>query len=419
MVEKHRLNNGVRVVIEKIPHVKSVSIGFWVGVGSNHENINNNGITHFIEHMLFKGTKNRTAKQIAESIDSIGGQLNAFTSKECTCYYAKVLDARLPVAVDVLTDMLFHSTFSETEIEKEKSVVLEEINMYEDSPEDLAHDLLAQTAFHHHPLGLPILGSHETVNRFHREMLLDYVRDNYTADNIVISAAGNFDHEQLFRLLEEKFAGHFAIGAERQEGNLPVFHRNASIRYKDIEQLHLCIGLKGVPLGDKDLYPLLVMNNVFGGSMSSRLFQNIREDKGLAYSVFSYPSSYKQIGMMTIYAGINPSQLSEVAKLINEEIQIIKRKGLTEEELYKSKEQLKGNYILGLESTSSRMTATGKSELLLNQVYTQKEVLEKIDAVTFEEVHQVIQKVFDLEYTSVALVGKADAKTDVHAFLNF
>lgn len=419
MVEKHRLNNGVRVVIEKIPHVKSVSLGFWVGVGSNHENINNNGITHFIEHMLFKGTKNRTAKQIAESIDSIGGQLNAFTSKECTCYYAKVLDTHLPVAVDVLTDMLFHSTFSEAEIEKEKSVVLEEINMYEDSPEDLAHDLLAQTVFHNHSLGLPILGSHGTVNCFHREMLLDYVRDNYTADNIVISVAGNFDQEQLFQLLEEKFAGHFGIGAERQESNPPVFHRNVSVRYKDIEQLHLCIGLKGVPLGDKDLYPLLVMNNVFGGSMSSRLFQNIREDKGLAYSVFSYPSSYKQIGMMTIYAGINPNQLSEVTKLMNEEIQIIKEKGLTEEELYKSKEQLKGNYILGLESTSSRMTAIGKSELLLNQVYTQKEVLEKIDAVALEEVHQVIQKIFDLEHASVALVGKADAKTDVHAFLNF
>ncbi|MBB6216529.1 putative Zn-dependent peptidase [Anaerosolibacter carboniphilus] len=419
MVERYRLSNGVRVIVEQIPHVKSVSLGFWIGVGSIHENSNNNGITHFIEHMLFKGTSNRTAKQIAESIDSIGGQLNAFTSKECTCYYAKVLDSHLPIAVDVLSDMLFNSTFSDVEIEKEKSVVLEEINMYEDSPEDLVHDLLAKVTFNNHSLGSPILGTSQTVSEFQREMLLEYIQNNYTSDNIVVSVAGNFDQELLFSLLEEKFMKYSNHIKKPNILEAPSFGKNSGHRYKDIEQLHFCIGFKGIPQGHRDLYPLLVMNNVFGGSMSSRLFQNIREDKGLAYSVFSYPSSYSQIGMMTIYAGINPSQLIEVTKLINEEICHIKEKGLTEEEFYKSKEQLKGNYILGLESTSSRMTSIGKSELLMNRVYTQKEVLEKIDAVTMEDVYRVTHDIFDSAYASVALVGKVESDNGVCEMLKF
>jgi predicted Zn-dependent peptidase len=419
MVERHTLGNGVRVIVEQIPHVKSVSLGFWIGVGSIHENSKNNGITHFIEHMLFKGTTNRTAKQIAESIDSIGGQLNAFTSKECTCYYAKVLDSHLPIAVDVLSDMLFNSTFSDVEIEKEKSVILEEINMYEDSPEDLVHDLLSKAIFDNHPLGFPILGTSQTVGEFHREMLLEYIQDNYTSDNIVVSVAGNFDQKLLFALLEEKFKEYSNPIKKTNILEVPTFGKNDGHRYKDIEQLHFCIGLKGVPQGHRDLYPLLVMNNVFGGSMSSRLFQNIREDKGLAYSVFSYPSSYSQMGTMTIYAGINPNQLTEVTKLINEEICKIKETGLTEEEFYKSKEQLKGNYILGLESTSSRMTSIGKSELLLNRVYTQKEVLEKIDGVKMEEVYRVTRDIFDLKYTSIALVGKIEEDQNVNEMLKF
>lgn len=417
MYQRHRLSNGVRVVLEKIPHVKSVSLGFWIKTGSINENIGNNGITHFIEHMLFKGTKNRTAKEIAESIDDIGGQLNAFTSKECTCYYAKVLDSHVDIAVDVLTDMLFNSTFQPTEIEKEKSVVLEEINMYEDSPEDNAHDLLLKTVFCGHSLGLPVLGNYDTVNSFDREALLNYIRNNYTVENMVISAAGNFNKESLLQLLEEKFKK-FTNKKNKNELEIkPKFITNIAVKYKEIEQLHICIGLQGVHLTSKHYYPVLLMNTVFGGSMSSRLFQNIREDKGLAYSVFSYPSAYEHIGLFTIYAGINPSQLEAVMKLIKDEINKIKNHGLTKNELSKAKEQLKGNYILGLESTSSRMLGIGKSELFLNKIYSQKEILQKIDNVTIEDVNNVIDRIFVLNNVSISAVGKIDEKTDISTIL--
>lgn len=416
MYQQYRLSNGVRVVLEKIPHVKSVSLGFWIKAGSIHESKENNGISHFIEHMLFKGTETRTAKGIAEAIDNIGGQLNAFTSKECTCYYVKVLDSHVGLAVDVLTDMLFHSTFRSSEIEKEKSVVLEEINMYEDSPEDNAHDLLAKTVFQNHSLGLPILGNHKTVEGFDRNMIIDYMQNNYKMENIVVSVAGNFDEVLLIQLLEEKFHQYKNKSNMGQSNIEPDFITSTALKYKDIEQLHLCIGFKGIALTSTDFYPLLLMNTVFGGSMSSRLFQNIREDKGLAYSVFSYPSAYRSIGLFTIYAGINPIQLKEVSKLICEEINIMKQYGITEDELLKSKEQLKGNYILGLESTSSRMSAIGKSELLLDRIYSQKEILQRIDDITMEDIRKVIDKIFALEKASIVAVGKMDENVEIRSF---
>jgi len=418
MYQKYKLSNGIRVVVEKIPYMKSVSLGIWIGAGSVHEDLNNNGISHFIEHMLFKGTQTRTAKEIAEEIDNIGGQLNAFTSKEYTCYYAKVLDTHIHTAVDVLTDMLFHSTFSSVEIEKEKSVVLEEINMYEDSPEDNVHDLLSSTIFHKHPLGLPILGNWDTINRFDRELLTGYLNQNYTVDKIVISVVGNFDEKELIALLEEKFH-HFANrSSEETETDLPVFSAGSSVKYKDIEQAHLCIGLEGASLTSNYLYPLLIINNVFGGSMSSRLFQKIREDKGLAYSVYSYLSSYKTLGLLTIYVAVNPAHMIEVLRLIHKEIKDLLKTGFTKDELEKSKEQLKGSYILGLESTSSRMVAIGKSELLTNHIEKPKEVLQKIDQVTMEDIDKTIHKIFDLQKASIAAVGKIDEKQNMLSILN-
>lgn len=417
MYQKIRLSNGVRVVLEKIPHVKSVSLGFWVKTGSINENLDNNGITHFIEHMLFKGTKNRTAKEIAESIDDIGGQLNAFTSKECTCYYAKVLDDHIGIAIDVLTDMIFNSTFNSVEIEKEKSVVLEEISMYEDSPEDNAHDLLSRTIFKEQSLGLPVLGRRDTVGSFDREMLIEYMKNYYTVENMVVSIAGNFNEEEIIKRIEEKFKNFTNKSNQQKSLDEPKFMIDTGFKYKDIEQLHLCISFQGVPLRSDDYYPLLLMNTVFGGSMSSRLFQNIREDKGLAYSIFSYPSAYQQIGLFTIYAGINPSQLEEVNLLIKEEINKIRKDGLTEGELIKAKEQLKGNYILGLESTSSRMLSIGKSELFLEKIYSQKEVLEKIDNIKMEDIRNVIDKIFVLDQATVAVVGKVDQETKVNELL--
>lgn len=405
MYNKITLDNGLRIVTEYIPYVKSVSIGIWVEAGSRKENIENNGISHFIEHMLFKGTKNRSAKEIAESIDNIGGQINAFTSKECTCYYAKVLDSHIDVAIDVLSDMLFNSLFDRDEIIKEKSVVYEEIKMYEDSPEDLVHDLLSQTIFNRNSLSLPILGSSESLENITREDLINYFESYYTPSNTVISIAGNFDLNETIKLIKERFSNWKVEKKTNEAYEKPIIYHNISKKKKDIEQLHFCLGTEGVSQGQDDLYALLIMNNVFGGSMSSRLFQDIREDKGLVYSIYSYPSSYKDTGIFTVYAGLNPDYFIDVLDIIKENINIIKRDYLTEEEIYRSKEQLKGNYILGLESTSSRMTSIGKSELLFGKVTSPQEIASKIDKIELKDIVNVVNRVFDSKKYNIAYVG--------------
>lgn len=413
MYDKFILNNGIRVVTEKIPHVKSVSIGIWVETGSRYENNFNNGISHFIEHMLFKGTTNRTAKEIASSIDNIGGQLNAFTSKECTCFYAKVLDNHLPIAIDVLSDMLLNSKFDEEDIAKEKSVVIEEINMYDDSPEDVVHDLLSKTIFNGNSLAFPILGSCETVKNISRKQITEFFRSHYIPQNIVISIAGNFDADEIHKLLDMYF-GHWNIkGTICEVDNPPKLMQRLSSKTKETEQLHLCLGLEGVSQGSDELYSLLVLNNVFGGSMSSRLFQRVREDRGLVYSIFSYPSSYKNTGIFTIYAGLNASQLLNVTELILYDIKEIKNIYLSEAEIDRSKEQLKGNYILGLESTSSRMTSIGKAELLLGRTDSPTDILQKIDRVTLESIKDITDKVFDFDKLNVAYVGKIKNKNKI------
>lgn len=405
MYIKHKLDNGVRIVAEEIKYVNSVSIGIWVKVGSRNEDEGNNGISHFIEHMLFKGTKNRTAKEIAGTIDKIGGQLNAFTAKECTCFYAKVLDTHFDIALDILSDMFFNSTFSENEIEKEKGVVLEEIGMYEDSPEDLVHDIFNQSVWSKNPLGMPILGTEETLKAIKRQDIIDYIDSNYTPENIVISVVGNFDKEHVLSEIEKVFSKHKAFKKDKVIINEPVFTPIYKHKEKNTEQAHLCIGFKGFELSNKYTYPLLVLNNIFGGAMSSRLFQKIREEKGLAYSVFSYPSSYTDCGILSIYAGMKPNQLDYVIELIIEEINQIKANGISEEELYDSKEQIKGSYILGLESTSGRMNSIGKSELLLDKIYSPKEIIELIDAVTMDDINHVINLVFNIEKMGAAIIG--------------
>jgi predicted Zn-dependent peptidase len=419
MFYKYTLSNGLKVVAEKIPYVKSITVGVWFHVGSRNEDESNNGISHFIEHMLFKGTSSRNAKGIAETIENIGGQLNAFTGKECTCYYAKVLDSHLPIALDVLSDMVFNSNFDDKEMEKEKGVIGEEISMYEDSPEDLVHDIFSQRVFAGHPLGMPILGTHNTVSAFTREQMLDYFNNNYNPDNSVIAVAGNFEEGQLHNLLEQYFGHWKGIKKENNETAKPNFTYGNILRTKDIEQVHLCIGTEGLAQGNEDMYSLLVINNILGGGMSSRLFQTIREDKGLAYSVFSYPSSYLGTGLFTIYAGMNPNQLGQVVELINKELTTLVRNGLSEEEIGKSKEQLKGNYILGLESTSSRMSTIGKSEILLGKTYSQKEILEKIDGINKYTVDSIIEKVFKNKRYSVAAVGNNERYNDINKVESF
>lgn len=418
MFKKITLKNGLRVVSEKIPYVKSVSIGIWVGAGSRNETNSNNGISHFIEHMLFKGTEKRTAKEIAESIDNIGGQLNAFTGKECTCYYAKILDSHIDVAMDVLSDMFFNSKFEPKDIDIERRVILEEIGMYEDSPEELVHDVLSETSWRGNSLGYPILGTNKSLKKIDRKTIKGYVQKRYNPSNSVISIAGNFEEDNLMELIDKYFSHWTGEAVEDEELNPAQFICDVNIKQKETEQVHICMGFNGIEHGNDKVYTLLAINNIFGGGMSSRLFQKIREEKGLVYSIYSYPSSYKSAGLFVIYAGMNPEHLNQVIEMSIKEVEILIRDGISEDELQKSKEQLKGNYILGLESTSSRMNSIGKSELMLGHIYTPEEILEKIDDINMEQVRNVIEQVFKFENTSFAGVGNIRDEAGIKKLFN-
>lgn len=402
MIQRYETPNGLRIVLEKIPTVRSVSIGIWIGTGSRFESQKVNGVSHFIEHMFFKGTKNRSAQEIAEAFDSIGGQVNAFTSKEYTCYYAKVLDDHASIALDVLSDMFFHSLFEERELEKEKNVVLEEIKMYEDAPDDIVHDILAQASYSAHSLGYPILGTQETLKSFTEKTLRDYMEDQYTAENVVVSIAGNVD-ESFIEKVKHIFKD---VKKSKQERNYirANFFSEKLVRKKDTEQAHLCLGFNGLKIGHDDIYSLVLLNNVLGGSMSSRLFQEVREKRGLAYSVFSYHSSYHDNGMLTVYSGTAPHQLDELYETMMETLNEIKDKGITEKELTKGKEQLKGSLMLSLESTNSRMSRNGKNELLLKKHRSLDEIIDEINSVSITNVNRLSNELFSQPY-SLALIS--------------
>ncbi len=417
MHKKIKLKNGVSVVYEKIPYVKSVSLGIWVRTGSRNESMGNNGLSHLIEHMLFKGTERRTAADISQTIDSIGGQLNAFTGKECTCFYTKTLDEHIEIALELLSDMFFNSKYEKNDISVEKKVIIEEIGMYEDSPEDHVHDLLSETVWKGSSIGYPILGTKKSLRKINRDMILDYRRKRYTPGNTVIAVAGNFDEKRLMELLERYFGLWCSTTDESYEFPEAEFKPNITIKPKKTEQAHICIGFEGIPNGDDILYPLLVVNNILGGGMSSRLFQNIREKRGLAYSIYSYPTTYNNAGLFTIYAGMKPSLLVEVTKLIYDEVMLLINKGIGIDELNKSKEQLKGNYILGLESTSSRMSSIGKSELLLGYTNSQEKILKKIQAITIDDINEVTKRVFNMERVGVSVVGNIKSDISLQALL--
>lgn len=402
MIKKYTCQNGVRIVLEQIPTVRSVAIGVWIGTGSRDETPENNGISHFLEHMFFKGTTTRTAREIAESFDSIGGQVNAFTSKEYTCYYAKVLDTHAQYALDVLADMFFNSTFEEEELRKEKNVVLEEIKMYEDTPDDIVHDLLSKAIYEEHPLGYPILGTEETLNTFNGDKLKGYIKGRYTPDHVVISIAGNISDSFIKEV--EKYFGVFEGRRNETVENKPVFHTNQISRKKETEQAHLCIGFDGLKIGHDDIYSLIILNNILGGSMSSRLFQEVREQRGLAYSIFSYHSAYYDSGIVTIYGGTGAKQLDTLFETIQETLEKLKRDGITEKELNNSKEQLKGSLMLSLESTNSRMSRNGKNELLLKRHRSLDEIIELIDQVSDPSVNKMANMIFTDQY-SVSLIS--------------
>jgi predicted Zn-dependent peptidase len=402
MINKYSCKNGVRIVLENIPTVRSVAIGVWIGTGSRNENPQTNGISHFLEHMFFKGTTTRSAKEIAESFDSIGGQVNAFTSKEYTCYYAKVLDTHAQFALDVLADMFFNSTFVEEELNKERNVVLEEIKMYDDTPDDIVHDLLSRAIYGDHPLGYPILGTEETLKTFTGDTLKEYIHNHYTPENVVISIAGNVSESFIKEV--EKYFGSYEGGKNAITENIPTFHSNRLSRKKETEQAHLCIGFEGLKIGHEDVYSLIILNNILGGSMSSRLFQEVREQRGLAYSVFSYHSAYQDNGVVTVYGGTGAKQLDVLFETIQETLDKLKQDGITEKELINSKEQLKGSLMLSLESTNSRMSRNGKNELLLKRHRSLDEIIEQIDQVTKQSVDGMATSVFTNKY-SVSLIS--------------
>ncbi|MEI7026323.1 M16 family metallopeptidase [Paenibacillus sp. y28] len=409
-MEKVTLSNGLRLVLEQIPTCRSVSFGIWVKTGSRNEIPDNNGISHCIEHMLFKGTDRHSAKDIADVFDGIGGNVNAFTSKEYTCYYAKVLDEHLPIAVEVLADMFFNSRIDTEELEKEKNVIIEEISMYEDTPDDLVHDLIARAAYGKHPLGYSILGTEANLVALQPHSLKQYMQERYTVSDTVISVAGNID-DRVVELIE-RFFGAFAA----QGGSIPTeaapFHSETIFHGKKTEQNHICLALPGCAFQDPDVYPMVLLNNAIGGGMSSRLFQEIREKRGLAYSVYSYHSSYIDTGMFTVYAGTAPKQTEEVLKLTSELLHEVATKGLTDAEVRKGKEQLKGSLILSLESTGSRMNRMGKNELMLGRHEDLDEMIRKIEAVTPEQIAAVSKRMFSQPF-AVAMVGHSDGPLKV------
>lgn len=393
MYETFTLKNGLRIIAEPIDHFHSVSVGLWVAAGSMHETREENGLSHFLEHMMFKGTEKRSAKDIAVTMDSIGGQINAFTGKDCTCYYAKVIDEHLPVAMDVLCDLLRHSVLDQAELEKERGVILEEIAMVEDTPDDIVHDLLSEAAYQGSALAQTILGPAERIGAFGREDLETYRQAHYRPENTVLAVAGRYHWEALLQLAEQHLADWEAPAAHVSQETTPAFVPALRVKSKEVEQVHVCIGYPGIALGEDDAYPLSIFNNILGGGMSSRLFQRIREESGMAYSVYSYPTALPGSGLFTLYAGTSAQHVDTVLSMLREEVEGVLEKGVTEEEFIKAREQLKGAYILGQESTSGRMSGIGRGTLLLNRVRDEDEVLRTIARITMEDVMRVARQV--------------------------
>ncbi len=404
MVVREVLDNGLRLITETMPHVRSVTIGVWLTRGSRHETDESGGIAHFVEHMLFKGTDTRSAEDIAQAIDSIGGQLDAFTAKEYASYYIKVLDEHVPLAVDLLADIVRRPAFVAEEIEREKKVILEEIKMVEDTPDDLVHELFTQHFWEGHPLARPILGSPESVDALNRDTLLRYFGGAYVAPNIVISAAGNLDHARVRDLVQGAF-GDLASSGEPFGEDPPRVSPQVVTRAKELEQSHLCLGTNSYPQSHADRYVSYILNTVLGGSMSSRLFQNIREKRGLAYAVFSGLSAYRDAGNITIYAGCANQAVGEVIDLCVEELKGMKRAPVPDSELRRAKDHLKGSLMLSLENTASRMSHLARQEIYFERHFGLDETLAGVDAVTAADVQRVAGDLFSDGSLAATVVG--------------
>ncbi|MGI8671283.1 MAG: M16 family metallopeptidase [Luteitalea sp.] len=406
MIVHDTLPNGVRLVTETMPHVRSVSLGVWLARGSRQETAAHCGIAHFVEHMLFKGTGRRSAQDIAQEIDSMGGNLDAFTSKEYAGYYIKVMDEHLPRAFDILSDLVLHPAFPTDEVEREKKVILEEIKMVEDTPDDLVHEMFTEHYWGGHPLGRPILGTPDTVGAFTRDGLFDYFREAYVGRNFIVSAAGNIDHGHLRGLVEQAFGGVADAGADWEE-TAPGVSPPQIERHKDLEQSHLVLGAPGFPQAHADRYAAYLLNIILGGSMSSRLFQTIREQRGLAYAVFSGLSSYRDTGMLSVYAGCAAESVAEVLDLVVSELRTLRHDAVPDEELRRAKDHLKGSLMLSLESTSSRMTHLARQEMYFGRHVTLDEILAGVEAATSDDVRRVAAALFVPGTLGVTVLGPA------------
>jgi predicted Zn-dependent peptidase len=407
MYKKTILANGMRVLTETMPGFRSATVGIWADVGSASEPHERRGISHLVEHMLFKGTPRRSARQIAETMDGVGGNLNAFTDKETTCYYAKVIDRHVPLALDVLADMFLHSAFDPGELDKEQKVILEEIKMYEDAPDELIHDLFLQTMWGGSNLGEPTIGFAETVVAVTPDDLRAHMRSHYAPNSVIVAAAGNVDHDRFVELVCEEFKefeGTCAISEPEEPATTPGRH----VREKESEQAYVVLGTRGLTMRDERRYALSVLDTVLGGGMSSRLFQEIREKRGLVYSVYSFQAAYRGAGLFGVYAGTSPGNVQSCVDLIVAEFDRIKAEPVGRDEFRLAQEHIKGNLTLSLESTSSRMIRLGRNELALGRYVSTEEVERRIDAVTPEEVAELARELLTDDNFGLAIVGPVD-----------
>lgn len=406
MVTIKKLNCGTTVIMEKSERVQSVALGIWVRAGASDEWDEVSGVSHFIEHMMFKGTKNRTAKQIAEDVDKIGGVFNAFTGKEATCYYIKTLSSNICRGAEILLDMLTGSKFDQEEMDRERQVICEEIKMVKDTPDDDVYDTISELVAGGNPLGRSILGTPESLAGIDRSRLVDYRDQMYARDSIVVAVAGNFDEEAIEAIFEDRLTS-LRDKKPKKEIQLKPYQQSFNVKVRDIEQTHICLATPGIALDDPRYYAFVLLNSIFGGSMSSRLFQNIREQKGLAYSVCSMNLFSSYWGFFSIYAGVSPEKAEEALDAIHYELDTLRESGVTEEELAMAKEQMKSSYIFGLESVNSRMFSIGKNKLLLDRVYAEEEVLSSFDRVTREDIREVAEMIGDYSsYCGAAVTGK-------------
>ncbi|HEY7680970.1 MAG TPA: pitrilysin family protein [Terriglobia bacterium] len=405
-IRRHVFPNGLTLLTESMPHVRSVALGIWLNTGSRQEKPKRGGITHFIEHMVFKGTRNRTAEEIARSMDSIGGHLDAFTAKECVSYSAVVLDQHFTAALDVLSDLVLNPLFDPKDIARERSVVLEEIKSEEDNPEYLLHEIFTQNFWKGHPIGMPILGTRQSVGALDREAIRKQFERSYLPNNMVIAVAGHLDHRRVSDMIARRFRD-LKRANHRVAGRVPVIQPHITLKHKDfLEQAHLCLGVPSYPLAHERRYACYVLSTLLGGGMSSRLFQKIRERQGLVYSVFSELVPYRDTGGLLVCAGTSPQSVPKVLASVLEEFRDLKENLVSQEELQRAKNQLKGSLMLGLESTGSRMSNLARQEMYFGRSLTLDEMIRQIEAVTAEEIAGIAREFFRTEKIALTVLGR-------------